>query len=212
VLCLDAPPPPQEHTPIRPRGFTWQPARPSTGCLVPGRGQLTCSLCVCVRRAVGRSVVTAGLSQHSDAQRTAIAAAGGIGAALRGVERHALGLVRSRGCAALGNIACENPANQNAIVRGDGVAVLSSAMRAHPADPEVQRYCAYALSWVCKGHGVAQRQMARAGGMELIFDALESHRSDGAASVASFEAAVLTEIYLCNVCSCQEVLRRNGHG
>jgi hypothetical protein len=35
---------------------------------------------------------------------------------------------------------------------------------------------------------------------------------DGAASVASFVAAVLAEIYLCNVCSCQEVLRRNGHG
>jgi hypothetical protein len=32
----------------------------------------------------------------------------------------------------------------------------------------------------------------------------------GAAAVASFLAAVLTEIYLCNVCSCQEILRRNG--
>jgi predicted amidohydrolase len=36
--------------------------------------------------------------------------------------------------------------------------------------------------------------------------------STGAASVASFLAAVLTEIYLCNVCSCQEILRRNGRG
>jgi hypothetical protein len=36
--------------------------------------------------------------------------------------------------------------------------------------------------------------------------------SSGAASVASFVAAVLTEIYLCNVCSCQEILRRNGRG
>jgi hypothetical protein len=34
----------------------------------------------------------------------------------------------------------------------------------------------------------------------------------GAASVASFLAAVFTEIYLCDVCSCQEVLRRNGRG
>jgi hypothetical protein len=34
----------------------------------------------------------------------------------------------------------------------------------------------------------------------------------GAASVASFLAAVLTEIYLCNVCSYQEILRRNGCG
>jgi hypothetical protein len=34
----------------------------------------------------------------------------------------------------------------------------------------------------------------------------------GAAAVASFLAAVLTEICLCNVCSCHEVLRRNGRG
>jgi hypothetical protein len=34
----------------------------------------------------------------------------------------------------------------------------------------------------------------------------------GAAAVASFLAAVLTEIYLCGVCSCQEILRRNGRG
>jgi hypothetical protein len=31
-------------------------------------------------------------------------------------------------------------------------------------------------------------------------------------AVASFVAAVLTEIHLCNVCSCQEILRRNGRG
>eukprot|EP01047_Picozoa_sp_COSAG01_P058649 COSAG01_NODE_6937_length_3431_cov_20.894358_1_plen_59_part_00 len=34
----------------------------------------------------------------------------------------------------------------------------------------------------------------------------------GAASVASFLVAVFTEIYLCDVCSCQEILRRNGRG
>jgi selenocysteine lyase/cysteine desulfurase len=34
----------------------------------------------------------------------------------------------------------------------------------------------------------------------------------GAASVASFQAALLTEIYRCNVCSCQEILRRHGRG
>jgi hypothetical protein len=33
---------------------------------------------------------------------------------------------------------------------------------------------------------------------------------DGTAAVASFLAAVLTEIYLCDVCSCQEILRRKG--
>eukprot|EP01047_Picozoa_sp_COSAG01_P033534 COSAG01_NODE_2472_length_7625_cov_9.664895_4_plen_89_part_00 len=34
----------------------------------------------------------------------------------------------------------------------------------------------------------------------------------GAVAVASFWAAGLTEIYLCNVCSCQEISRRNGRG
>ena len=34
----------------------------------------------------------------------------------------------------------------------------------------------------------------------------------GAASVVSFVAAVVTEIYLCDVCSCQETLRRHGRG
>jgi hypothetical protein len=38
-----------------------------------------------------------------------------------------------------------------------------------------------------------------------------SHRR-GAAAVASFWAAILAEMHLCNVCSCQEVLRRNGRG
>jgi hypothetical protein len=34
----------------------------------------------------------------------------------------------------------------------------------------------------------------------------------GAAAAASILAAVLTEIYLCGVCSCHEMLRRNGRG
>jgi hypothetical protein len=38
------------------------------------------------------------------------------------------------------------------------------------------------------------------------------HIVHGAASVASFLAAVVTEIYLCNVCSYKEILRRNGRG
>ena len=37
-------------------------------------------------------------------------------------------------------------------------------------------------------------------------------RLRGAAAVASFLAAVLTEIYLRGVCFCQEILRRNGRG
>jgi hypothetical protein len=37
-------------------------------------------------------------------------------------------------------------------------------------------------------------------------------RGGGAAAVASFVAGVLTGLYLGNVCSCQEILRRSGRG
>jgi hypothetical protein len=37
----------------------------------------------------------------------------------------------------------------------------------------------------------------------------QTWRRRGAAAAASFLAAVLTGIYLCNVCSCHETLRRN---
>jgi hypothetical protein len=40
---------------------------------------------------------------------------------------------------------------------------------------------------------------------------MDAHEA-GATSVASFLTAVLTEIYLCNVCSRQEIPRRNGRG
>jgi hypothetical protein len=36
------------------------------------------------------------------------------------------------------------------------------------------------------------------------FTAVGREPASGAASVASVEAAVVTEIYLCDVCSCQE--------
>jgi hypothetical protein len=47
----------------------------------------------------------------------------------------------------------------------------------------------------------------------MLIPFLERHfGEDGAASVASFWVGGVTEIYLCNVCSCQERLRRNGRG
>jgi hypothetical protein len=46
-----------------------------------------------------------------------------------------------------------------------------------------------------------------------VFSRLDGSTSiPGAAAVASFLAAVLAEIYLCDVCSCQEILRCNGRG
>jgi hypothetical protein len=50
---------------------------------------------------------------------------------------------------------------------------------------------------------------ARDAGTATFHIASRTPRGIGAAAVASFLAAVLTEIYLCSVCSCQEILRRN---
>jgi hypothetical protein len=45
---------------------------------------------------------------------------------------------------------------------------------------------------------------------ELLLCAPAGGDDTKARAVASFSAAVLTEIYLCNVCSCHDILRRNG--
>eukprot|EP01047_Picozoa_sp_COSAG01_P049060 COSAG01_NODE_4826_length_4712_cov_21.963148_6_plen_559_part_00 len=64
--------------------------------------------------------------------------------------------------------------------------------------------------------GVARLWAAQAAAIPVILhhrgDVLISAPTGAAASVASFEAAVLAEIYLCDVCSRQEILRRNGCG
>eukprot|EP01047_Picozoa_sp_COSAG01_P063398 COSAG01_NODE_8210_length_2874_cov_1.873514_2_plen_110_part_00 len=53
---------------------------------------------------------------------------------------------------------------------------------------------------------------AKVGWLYRKGDAADGAGLGGAAAVASFSAAVLTEIYLCNVCSCPKMLRRNGRG
>jgi hypothetical protein len=53
-----------------------------------------------------------------------------------------------------------------------------------------------------RAHGLVRGGLPGGGGVD----------DHGAASAASFSAAVSTEIYPCNVCSCQEILRRNGRG
>eukprot|EP01049_Picozoa_sp_SAG25_P013018 SAG25_NODE_1906_length_2158_cov_2.636717_2_plen_95_part_00 len=62
------------------------------------------------------------------------------------------------------------------------------------------------LHLLAAAHALLSRTLLRARD-----EAFRPHaRGSGAASVASFEAAVLAEIYLCNACSCQEELRRHG--
>jgi hypothetical protein len=46
--------------------------------------------------------------------------------------------------------------------------------------------------------------------LAALFGLLETLGPYRCGAVASFLAAVLTELYLCNVCSCQEILRSNG--
>jgi hypothetical protein len=57
----------------------------------------------------------------------------------------------------------------------------------------------------CSGDGVPETAPP---GRPMQGHAGHGRRREGAA----FLAAVVTEIYLCNVCSCQEILRRNGRG
>jgi hypothetical protein len=75
----------------------------------------------------------------------------------------------------------------------------------------------YARAWLGDSNGIGEWVNAYHGTAGEVAPAiarsgLRRGRSadSGAAAVASFLAAVLTEIYLCGVCSCQELLRRKG--
>jgi hypothetical protein len=68
------------------------------------------------------------------------------------------------------------------------------------------------LQVAARGQRHAARLCGRAHRAAARWADAGGRQSAGAASVASFVAAVLSEIYLCNVCSCQEILRRNGRG
>jgi hypothetical protein len=61
-------------------------------------------------------------------------------------------------------------------------------------------------------HGSAQNRSDKGRtAFAVHFVAQDCQMLPGAASVASFLAAVLAEICLCNVCPDQEILRRHGH-
>jgi hypothetical protein len=65
--------------------------------------------------------------------------------------------------------------------------------------------------WVCTHHRRrAAGGVAACGAAAGQPPALLLAKAAGAAAAASLLAAVLTEIYLCGVFSCQEILRRNG--
>jgi hypothetical protein len=74
-----------------------------------------------------------------------------------------------------------------------------------PTPTSLRRQAAHAASDA--GDGAQVLAHARRGGL-LPQGQLRLGRVQGAAAVASF----LTEIYLCGVCSCQEILRRNVRG
>jgi hypothetical protein len=81
-----------------------------------------------------------------------------------------------------------------------------------PTSPVLGKFSGYTLPPVVKstGNSLYVRFQTDKGNFGLKYDKVTS--DPGAAAVASFLAAILTEIYLCNVCPCQEILRRNGHG
>jgi hypothetical protein len=78
--------------------------------------------------------------------------------------------------------------------------------------------CCAAVAWLT--HARANRQERERASehehrlmrQEVILREANAQRAGAAAAASSFLAAVLTEMYLCNVCSCHETLRRNGRG
>jgi hypothetical protein len=54
--------------------------------------------------------------------------------------------------------------------------------------------------------------LAYAARVKLITNDAAKNEEVRGRCVRPFLAAVLTEMYLCNVCSCQEILRHNGRG
>jgi hypothetical protein len=60
--------------------------------------------------------------------------------------------------------------------------------------------------------GLPHTEDRRAWRLGLLRQLAEAYTQAGAAAVAAVLAAVLTEIYLCGVCSRQEILRRHGRG
>jgi hypothetical protein len=96
-----------------------------------------------------------------------------------------------------------------------GMAAARPSTRAtHQQHPEdffsVVPWCCWCC-WCCRRrrrHGCGPC----AAGCEAPGRSRGARRPEGAAAVASCLAAVSTEIYQCDVCYCQEILRRNGRG
>ena len=62
------------------------------------------------------------------------------------------------------------------------------------------------------GHARYRDVPSIAARLEKVLEEHVKRYALGAASVAAFLAGDLTEMYLCNACSCHEILRRNGRG
>jgi hypothetical protein len=105
----------------------------------------------------------------------------------------------------------DSPAAAQAACAGalthDGVSMLDAASGAQvpllirPAAVDQHLRHSNATGALAATHKAQQQKVAAARASER-----------GAAAVAPFLAAVVTEIYLCSVCSCPEILRRNGRG
>jgi hypothetical protein len=62
------------------------------------------------------------------------------------------------------------------------------------------------------GHARYRDVPSIAARLEKVLEEHVKRYALGAPSVAGFLAGGLTEMYLCNPCSCHEILRRNGRG
>ena len=89
------------------------------------------------------------LACDAPANRTAIAAAGGVECVTAAMRTHADAAdMQEDGCLALGNLARNHPANQTAIAAAGGIECVIAAMRTHADSEKVQQKGCFVFSFL----------------------------------------------------------------
>jgi hypothetical protein len=107
------------------------------------------------------------LTTSHAANKTAVAAAGGIEAVVAALRAHSgAANVQERGCYALAHLTTSHAANQTAVAAAGGIEAVVAALRAHSGAANVQDYGCYALR-VLAGTPARTAAIKRAGTIKL---------------------------------------------
>jgi len=83
--------------------------------------------------------------------------------------------VQEQGCRALGNLACDSPANQARAAKAGAIEAVVTAMWAHGGSSVVQENACFALDNLAAGCLANQARAAEAGAIEAVVAAMEEH-------------------------------------